>query len=99
MKKPTRQEIEKTSDQELAEWSAVYLKKLENSYICPSYWVNKKGNPVISKKDWNPAQNIGQAWEILLIMRKQPINVWSKFIEYLCFITTEIYCECDQVFL
>lgn len=67
MQKPTKEQIEKASDEQLAEWAAVWVMGWERVERL-SAWARKPGaiSPdLIHFLDWNPAQNIGQAMELI----------------------------------
>jgi len=83
MQKPTRQQIETASDEQLAEWSAIYLKEwrfnilkaqIREAWKKDLWYLDKNDNPIIRYLDWNPAQNIAQAFELLIDFTLWAIN-------------------------
>ena len=83
MQKPTRQQIETASDEQLAEWSAIYLKEwrfnilkaqMSEAWKKDLWYLDKNDNPIIRYLDWNPAQNIAQAFELLIDFTLWAIN-------------------------
>lgn len=72
--KPTRKQIENATDEQLAEWSRIYVLKQKFVIKCKieeegphkgkecGDWFDENGNKITYR--WNPAQNIGQAFEL-----------------------------------
>lgn len=67
MKKPNKKQVENATDAELAEWSAVYVMEWHLvAYSTGDYFHTKEESLVHEPvKHWNPAQNIGQAMELV----------------------------------
>lgn len=72
MQKPSQEEIEKASDERLNEWAAVWVMNCKKKRITRGPlgspfggWFKEDGTLLEYCRFWNPAQNIGQAMELV----------------------------------
>ena len=67
----------KLTDQELAKLSALKVMGMRNHKLSKSTWINPKTYFVIRKDQWNPPQDIAQAFQLVDKMREKS---WWLFL-------------------